>query len=213
MLLCAVLACGACHFSLVNPSYYAHAHSTSLGFYSKATDKLREFQISHGNIYLCTITALVLNVFEMVTEQALNTAEARDLIKECGWNAESSGTAAGCFWFGVSRELLNCIIYNVTSAWSPDEWGYELGYPSTVNRMGNVRTGNEWMHAILYILALVMRYIVTTTQSTVPVDSVAGTSWESLARMCAWWRKSIPQQLQPLVNSKKSATSCFPHLW
>lgn len=211
MLLCAVLACGACHLSLVNPSSYAH--STSQGFYGKATEKLRELQISHTKRYLCATTALVLNVFEIMTKQALNITEPRNLIKECGWNAGSSGLAAGCFWFSASREVLNCVVYNVTTAWSPDEWGYKSGYPLTSRRMGNVRTEYEWMHAILYILALVTRHSIPTLQSVVSVDSVAATSWESLARMCAWWRSSIPQRLQPLENRKKSATSCFPHLW
>ena len=217
MLLCAVLACGACHLSLAN-NYYAH--STGQDLYDKATSTLlRQLQDPHRNICLCAITALVLNVFEMMTEGALqkmnHIAGARALVKECGWNANSSGTAAGCFWFNISTELVNSNIYNWTTAWNPDEWGYQFAkFRSDVKPMENARTADEWVHAILYIFARIINYSLTAMQSLVPenLDADAGTSWESLEDLCSWWWRSVPQELQPLMNIQRSTTSSFPYI-
>ena len=215
MLLYAVLACGACHLSFVNDQ---HAHSTSQDLYGKATGTLHgQLQNPDRNTCLCAITSLVLNVFEMMTEQALqkmnHIAEARALVKDCRWNASSSGTAAGCFWFSISTALLNCAIYNCTIPWNPDEWGYRLGKTrSDVKPMA--RTADEWVHAILYILARIINYSLTTRQALVPEDrdADAGTSWESLEHLCYWWRSSVPEELQPLLNSERSSTSSFPYI-
>ena len=200
MLLYAVLACGACHPSL---AYDEHAHSLIQGFYDKATGTLRQLQNSHRDKYLCTVTTLVLSVFEMMTEKALQKttqfARARALVKDCGWNARSSGTAAGCFWFSVSTDLLNCIIYDRITAQSPDEWDYRLeSGDSDTNPKENARTPDDWVHSILYILAQITRYRNTVTQPDVLADSDAVTSWENLEHMCMWWRKSIPHALEPI---------------
>ena len=207
MLLYAVLACGACHLSLVNDHY---ARSISQDLYGKATGTLlRKLQNPHRNTCLCAITSLVLNVFEMMTEPALQKmnriAAARALVKDCCWNASSSGTAVGCFWFSISTTLLNCVIYKWTIPWNPDEWGYRLGNTrSDVKPMKNTRTADEWVHAILYILARIINYSLTTRKLL--------TRWESLEHLCSWWWSSVPQELQPLLNSERSATSSFPYI-
>ena len=212
MLLYAVLACGACHLSLVNNSY---AHSNSQALYDKASGALfRHLHNPHRNSFLCAITALVLNAFEMMTEQELqkmnHIAGARALIKECGWNANSSGAAARCFWFNISTQLLNSIIYNWTNAWDPGEWGHRLEKPH-LKPMENAHVADEWIYAILHLLARIINYSLTATQSHVSEDWDADAdTGERLEYLCAWWWRSLPQELQPLMDSERSATSSFP---
>ncbi|KAL8791586.1 MAG: hypothetical protein Q9195_005850 [Heterodermia aff. obscurata] len=188
--------------------------------YDKATHALlRQARNRDGNTSLCAITGLVLNVFEMMSEQAslklVPIAGARAVVKKCGWNANSSSIAAGCFWFTISTELLNCAIYDWTTAWNPDEWGYRLEKAGpNVKPWESPRTATEWIYAILHILARILKYSLIATQSPVPADwnVDAGTSWERLQYLCSWWWRSVPQELQPVMNSERSATSSFPYI-
>ena len=215
MLLYAVLSCGACHLSLVNKYY---AHSTSQDLYDKAVSTLfRQLQDPSRDIYLCAITALVLNAFELMTEEALqkmnHIAGARALVKECGWDANSSGMAVGCFWFSIATEILNCAVYNWTTGWNPNEWGFRLEKTrSDVKPMENTRTADEWIYAILHILARIINHSLMQSLVHEEWDADAGTSWESLEHLCSWWWRSIPHELRPLMNSEKSATSSFPYI-
>ena len=49
----------------------------------------------------CAATAVVLNVYEIMSEKPTqrmsHIAGARALIRECGWNARSTGLGAACF--------------------------------------------------------------------------------------------------------------------
>lgn len=93
MLLNAFLACGARHLALVNPKY---TEDKALGYYDVATRHLLEsLQDPTRDRVLCATTAVILNVYEIMCEKALqrmnHIAGARALIKECGWNATSTG--------------------------------------------------------------------------------------------------------------------------
>ena len=82
-----------------------------------------------------------------------------------------------------------------------------------VKPMENEPSADEWVYAILHILARIINYSFTANQSLVPeaLDTDPGTSWESLEHLCSWWRESAPQEFQPLPINETSATS-FPHI-
>ena len=114
MLLNAFLACGVRHLTLVNPA--AYSEEKALNYYDKASRYLlRALQNPERDSVICATTAVILNVYEIMTEKALprmnHIAGARALIKECGWDARSSGIGAACFWLNVGMELLS----NLTS--------------------------------------------------------------------------------------------------
>lgn len=99
MLLHAFLACGARHLALVNPKY---SEEKALHYYDVATrDLLHSLQDPDRDTFLCATTAVILNVYEIMGERALqrmnHIAGARALIKECRWNARSTGIGAACF--------------------------------------------------------------------------------------------------------------------
>jgi len=103
MLLNAFLACGARHLTLVNPAYH---EDKALFYYDTATTQLlRSLQNPDRDTVLCATTAVILNVYEIMSERAMqrmnHIAGARALIKECGWNARSTGVGAACFWLNV----------------------------------------------------------------------------------------------------------------
>lgn len=106
MLLNAFLACGARHLTLVNPMYH---EDKALFYYDTATTQLlRSLQNPDRDTVCCATTAVILNVYEIMSERAMqrmnHIAGARALIKECGWNARSTGIGAACFWLNVGRK-------------------------------------------------------------------------------------------------------------
>ncbi|KAI7022959.1 hypothetical protein KC362_g12861, partial [Hortaea werneckii] len=106
MLLNAFLACGARHLTLVNPAY---TEEKALHYYDTATRYLlKELQNPGRDTVVCATTAVILNVYEIMSERALqrmnHIAGARALIKECGWNARSQGVGSACFWLNVGLE-------------------------------------------------------------------------------------------------------------
>lgn len=125
MLLNAFLACGARHLTLVNPAF---SEDKALRYYDEATRQLlRCLQNPNRDTVTCATTAVILNVYEIMSERALqrmnHIAGARALIKECGWSAKSVGIGAACFWLNVGMEVLSCLHFNWQVAWDPDTWG------------------------------------------------------------------------------------------
>ena len=144
-------------------------------------------------------------------------AGARALVKDCEWNAQSKGNPAGCFWFNISTELLNCVVYNWSIAWDPDDWGYQPISLLSGKRMANSQTDEHWAHAVIYILALTVQLRATATNpklfvktSTAGVGNV-NSRWAAVKRMCDSWQTSHPQSLRPVLSSQTSTTSCFPY--
>ncbi|CAK7225134.1 hypothetical protein SBRCBS47491_005788 [Sporothrix bragantina] len=93
MMLNAFLACGVKHLTLVNEAY---KDDKALFYYDTATTQLlRSLQNPDRDIVECATTAVVLNVYEIMSEkpnERMNhIAGARALIRECGWDARSKG--------------------------------------------------------------------------------------------------------------------------
>ncbi|KAL9109534.1 MAG: hypothetical protein Q9227_005869 [Pyrenula ochraceoflavens] len=162
MLKQAFLACGARHLVLVNSAY---PEEKALDYYNNATQLLlHSLQNPERNSVLCAVTAVILNVYETMSEKALqrmnHIAGARALIKECGWNAKSQGIGGACFWLNVGMEIHSCLHFNWLVAWEPDDWGMEM----TMNPEQRIGHGveEEWTHRVTYILAKVANFRAST---------------------------------------------------
>ncbi|CAK7266238.1 hypothetical protein SEPCBS57363_001994 [Sporothrix epigloea] len=130
MILNAFLACGVKHLTLINESYQ---DNKALFYYNTATTQLlRNLQNPDRDIVECATTAVVLNVYEIMSEKPnkrmSHIAGARALIRECGWNAQSKGIGAACFWLNIGMEVLNCLAFNFATAWKPDDWGLDTSF-------------------------------------------------------------------------------------
>ncbi|KAF2201752.1 hypothetical protein GQ43DRAFT_22486 [Delitschia confertaspora ATCC 74209] len=221
MLLNAFLACGARHLSLIDPKY---SENKALNYYDKATDYLlRSLADPNRDTVICATTAVILNVYEIMSEKALqrmnHIAGARALIKECGWSARSTGIGAACFWLNVGMELLSCLHFNWQVAWDPDEWGVDLDFAR------ETESGREdkWTYRIVYIVAKVANF-----RASIPLkpDSSPQTEhirlqnryaeWKQLKSWADTWNENIPRTMHPmgfLYPDQTRTGSAFPEVW
>lgn len=221
MLLNAFLACGARHLTLVNPIY---PNDKALFYYDTATTQLlRALQNPDRDTVICATTAVILNVYEIMSERALqrmnHIAGARALIKECGWNAQSTGIGAACFWLNVGLEILSCLHFNWQIAWEPDQWGVNMDFRQ------ETELGQEeiWVHRMLFIVGKIANFRATIPRfrEASPHDEQARlkarfAEWSRLKGFCDDWNTSIPRTMHPmgyLYPSQTSTKSCFPEVW
>jgi hypothetical protein len=221
MLLNAFLACGARHLTLVNPMYH---EDKALYYYDTATTQLlRSLQNPDRDTVCCATTAVILNVYEIMSERAMqrmnHIAGARALIKECGWNAKSTGIGAACFWLNVGMELLSCLHFNWQVAWDPDQWGLDMDFQR------ETESGKEefWVHRMLYIVGKIanFRASIPRFQEASPHDEqirlqARFAEWQRLKGLCDSWNETIPRTMQPLGYlhpSQTSSKSAFPEVW
>lgn len=221
MLLNAFLACGARHLTLVNPVYH---EDKALYYYDTATTQLlRSLQNPDRDTVCCATTAVILNVYEIMSEKAMqrmnHIAGARALIKECGWNAQSTGIGAACFWLNVGMELLSCLHFNWQVAWEPDAWGLDLDF----SRETEAGREEVWAHRMLYIVGKIanFRASIPRFQEASPHDEQTRlrsryAEWQKYRGLCESWDNAIPRTMQPmayLYPSQTSSKSSFPEVW
>lgn len=230
MLLNAFLACGARHLTLVNPVY---DETKALDYYDTATRYLlRNLTNPARDTVICATTAVILNVYEIMSERALqrmnHIAGARALIKECGWNARAQGIGAACFWLNVGLEVLSCLHFNWQVAWDPDDWGVDIDYTREIHN------GREevWTHRMLYIVAKVCNFRATIPRNGGSGGSIGGSGinprdeqirlqqrheeWLRLKGMCEAWNEGIPRTMHPmayLYPYQTTSKSAFPEIW
>lgn len=221
MLLNAFLACGARHLVLVNPTYQ---EDKALHYYDTATRwLLKSLQDPNRDTVICATTAVILNVYEIMSERALqrmnHIAGARALIKECGWNANSVGIGAACFWLNVGMELLSCLHFNWQVAWDPDQWGVDMDFSRDTG------PGREevWAYRMVYIVAKVANYRSTmprVNESTHEAEQIRVHSryneWKRLKDWCKSWDESVPRTMHPmgyLYPYQTRVKSAFPEVW
>jgi hypothetical protein len=226
MLLNAFLACGARHLTLVNPADYHE--DKALHYYDTATCALlKNLQNPNRDTSVCATTAVILNVYEVMSERALqrmnHIAGARALIKECGWNARSSGIGGACFWLNVTMELLSCLHFNWQVAWDPDHWGVDMDF----NHESDPGKEEIWTYRIIYILAKIANF-----RATIQPPQEASTmeeqnriqnrmnkryaEWKQLKDWCDSWNESIPRNMHPmayLYPYQTTTKSAFPEVW
>lgn len=225
MLLNAFLACGARHLTLVNPAYH---EDKALNYYDTATRLLlNSLQNPNRDTEMCATTAVILNVYEIMSERATqrmnHIAGARALLKECGWNARTRGIGGACFWLNVSMELLSCLHFNWEVAWEPDEWGVDMDFTR------DCEPGKEelWAYRIIYVLAKIANF-----RATIPRNQEATTvneqiyinnetqkryeEWKRLRSLCIAWNEHCPRNMHPLAylySYQTSTKSAFPEVW
>ncbi|KAM3069452.1 hypothetical protein ACMFMF_008669 [Clarireedia jacksonii] len=221
MLLNAFLACGARHLTLVNPIYH---EDKALYYYDTATTQLlRSLQNPDRDTVICATTAVILNVYEIMSERAMqrmnHIAGARALIKECGWNARSTGVGAACFWLNVGMELLSCLHFNWQIAWEPDQWGVDMDF----SRELGIGREEVWVHRMLYIVGKIanFRASIPRFQEASPHDEqirlqTRYAEWQRLKSLCDSWNSSIPRTMHPMAYlhpSQATSKSSFPEVW
>ena len=224
MLKYALLACGVRHLTLVNPTAYPDAHA--LNYYNSATQLLlKSLQNPDRDSVLCATTATILNVYEVMSEKALqrmnHIAGARALIKECRWDANATGIGAACFWLNVGLELFSCLHFNWGIAWDPDTWGIDM----TMNpqAVGGNGSEEEWTHKVLWILAKVTnfrskapRFQEQTVQAEQMRMQQRYQEWLGLKQFCDRWERCVPITMQAMANLPSygaSSKSAFPEVW
>jgi hypothetical protein len=219
MLYNAFLACGERHLALINPQ--DHSDETALQYYNTATSYLlQSLQNEKRDSVTCATTATILNVYEVMSErykQPMNHIKgARALIKECGWNARSTGVGAACFWLNIGMEVLSCLAKNFAVAWDPDEWGVDMDFSDPTAQQHD----EIWTHRILYIVAKIANFRARKP-SAVPADSPIDrqnrmTEWQHLKALIDSWNRHVPRTMHPMGHVDPFKTrigSSFPEVW
>lgn len=221
MLLNAFLACGARHLTLISPVY---REEKALHYYDTSTRYLlKALQDPNRDTVICAATAVILNVYEIMSERALqrmnHIAGARALIKECGWDARATGIGSACFWLNVGLEVLSCLRFNWQTAWNPDDWGVDMDFGRETHN------GREeiWTHRVLYIVAKVCNFRATIPvfQDTDPREEEMRrqnryAQWECLKGLADSWNDNIPRTMHPMAclpAHKTLSKSSFPEIW
>ena len=221
MLLNAFLACGARHLTLVNQAFQ---EDKALHYYDTATrGLLKSLQNPNRDTVICATTAVILNVYEIMSERALqrmnHIAGARALIKECGWSARSVGIGAACFWLNVGMELLSCLHFNWQVAWEPDDWGIDMNFAQ------EHKPGQEeiWTYRIVYIVAKIANFRASVPRHVDQNQAAQNyreqerlDQWNRLKDWCDSWNEHIPRTMHPmgyLFPYQTTSKSAFPEVW
>ncbi|KAK4227153.1 putative transcription factor [Podospora fimiseda] len=240
MLLNACLACGVkrlCPTDEKAGVYYDTA----------TTQMMRSLQNPDRNTAESAITAVVLNVYETMmdtpAQRIHHISGARALIRECGWDATSTGIASSCFWLNVGLEVLTCLSQNWKTAWDPDDWGMDLEFTTWIvgSHAGSV-VGSEttqeaaaaakqadslvateelWTQRIFYIMAKVVNFRATIPkfQEPSPHDEQVRlqtrfAEWNRLKALLDAWNHNCPRSMQSFGYSlERSTKSVFPNIW
>ncbi|KAI0869022.1 hypothetical protein GGS24DRAFT_180458 [Hypoxylon argillaceum] len=222
MLLNALLACGVKHLTLTQQ----YSDEKALFYYDTATTQLlRSLQNPERNTAECAVTAVILNVYEIMSEKPpqrmSHIAGARALIRECKWDATSTGLGAACFWLNVGMELLSCLAFNWHTAWDPETWGVNMDF-NTDKDVGNEEI---WVHRIFYIVAKIANFRALTPkfQGPSPHDEQIRVQariaeWNSLKGMCEEWDNACPRPMHPFgyvypAQQTGPTKSLFPNIW
>lgn len=222
MLLNALLACGVKHLTLTQQ----YSDEKALFYYDTATTQLlRSLQNPERDVEECATTAVVLNVYEIMSEKPTqrmsHIAGARALIRECKWNAKSTGLGAACFWLNVGMELLSCLAFNWQTAWDPETWGVNMDFGTGKD------AGSEeiWVHRIFYIVAKIanFRASIPKFQEPSPHDEqlrvqTRMAEWNDFKDMCEKWNNACPRSMHPfgyIYPSQQTgpSKSLFPNVW
>ncbi len=240
MLLNAFLACGVKHLTLVED----FNDEKALYYYDTATTQLlRCLQNPDRDMAECATTAVVLNVYEIMSEKPgqrmSHIAGARALIRECGWNAKSKGVGAACFWLNIGMEVLSCLAFNWQTAWDPDQWGIDMdcaqwgsensnsakagesGENKSAESLGGGGEEEMWVHRIFYIVAKIANFKanIPRFQEPSPHDEEVRkqsrfAEWKRLKNMCDTWNSNCPRPMQPFGYAHvRSDKSLFPNVW
>ncbi|KAJ5746189.1 hypothetical protein N7520_011371 [Penicillium odoratum] len=220
MLLKALVACGARHASLIDPSYGVEkVHH----YYDAANqDLLHAVQDPDRDSVLCATVALLLGIYEMMASQPLTNhiSGSRALIRECGWMAKTPSLGGSCFWISVSMEVLHCLNHTCPLSWNPDTWGVDMHMDQI---QPFYKGDDQWLHRIIYICAKIADFRFSTQHLQSLNDPSKSTQlnevvqeWNHYNGLCEQWANSIPRSMKPLSTIQPWQTeqkSKFPNIW
>ncbi|KAI1332403.1 hypothetical protein F5Y16DRAFT_407639 [Xylariaceae sp. FL0255] len=222
MLLNAIFACGVRYLALTRN----YGDEKALFFYDTATRQLlRCLQNPDRNTGECAATAVVLNVYEIMSEapsqRMSHISGARALIRECKWSAKSTGLGNACFWLNVGMELLSCLAFNWQTAWDPELWGVNMDF-NTEREAGNEEI---WVHRMFFIMGKISNFRASLPkfQEPSPHDEqlrvqYRANQWDQLKGMCKDWDDACPRSMHPYAYVHASqhvgpVKSLFPNIW
>lgn len=225
MLLNALLACGAKQTTLLSRD----KDDKALCYYNTATTQLlRSLQNPDRNMSECAVAAVILNVYEIMSEeptQRMNhIAGARALVRECGWDAKSTGIGAACFWLNIGMEVMDCLKTQWKTTWDPEHWNLEVG-PHGQMSQSDIGHEERWVHQMLYLLAKIANFRASVSGSGSDYESPHHeqlklsehwNKWKELKELCDDWNNSCPRSMHPFAYKTPSATgpdSMFPEVW
>ncbi|KAH7324985.1 hypothetical protein B0I35DRAFT_173183 [Stachybotrys elegans] len=222
VLLNALLACGARQLSFKAPELKEKAGH----YYNTAVRTLfRKGGAAGQDLSERAIASVILYAYEVMWTRSLdyvNDANAPgELLRKCGWNSRSRGTAGACFWLNNWVQVLKCLAFRSQVGGSgPCDWldGEELGAGETVY-------GQEdgWVRRMLSILAAVANFRASVHAASGGLKSrdmsAVGerlVEWQGLKRLCDDWHETCPKSMHPLVHlhaSQAGLPTCFPSPW
>ncbi|KAJ6144626.1 hypothetical protein N7470_008521 [Penicillium chermesinum] len=221
MLLKALLACGARHLSIGDPS---QEHKAAHYYEVASEDLLNSMQDPNRDSVLCTVVALALGIYEWMLPNTASTknhlAGSRALIRECRWNAKTPSLGGACFWISVKIELLNCLQHNWLLSWDPDTWGIDMNMD---HAQPHWKGDEVWLQRIIYICAKVLNFRATI-QLWHPEDLIVSDSrrnevlqeWNHYYALCEQWNNSCPRSMKPIFQIQPwqvESESHFPKIW
>ncbi|PTU25368.1 hypothetical protein P175DRAFT_0498486 [Aspergillus ochraceoroseus IBT 24754] len=223
MLYNALIACGARHMSVANPSYSEEKASY---FYSVASRMLSDYlKDSDRDSALCATTAVALSVYEIMCFGPVHSRShiiaATGLINECRWDSTTNGLGGACFWLNTAIELTGCLLFRRKLSSNPDLWSINMNMAPTMPSI----TGNEeiWTRRMIYICAKVSNFRLSISEPQEP-DKPNHTSmvgqqlqeWETCKKLCDEWAALAPRSMMPLGHLQAWQTnskSIFPEIW
>jgi hypothetical protein len=185
---------------------------------------MKALQDPNRDSVLCATTGTILNVYEVMSEKALqrmnHIAGARALIKECRWDATATGVGSACFWLNVGLELFSCLHFNWGVAWDPDTWGIDMD----MNPQDVAGNEEDWTHKMLWILSKITNFRASGQtryqDSSVHAEQVRlhnrHQQWLGLKQFCDRWQRCVPPTMHPMAYIPAyltSSKSSFPEVW
>ena len=217
MLLKALLACGARH----------SRHKKASDYYDTVwTELFCKMQNAESDKDECAMVAIVLNIYEALcpktTSRTKHLARSRKLIKECGWNTQSTGIASACFWMNVGLDVLNGYSPKMMSV-DPCSWGLDVSSSASPHDSVSTTSNHIWFRRILAIFTTIVKFqrgdsslreFGPQTQRGALETMIA--EWLQLKHLCDQWDKACPRTMKPLGYQRASNEGCgsaFPKVW
>ena len=219
MLLNALRACGA---RRLHGMIRKHGEEKASYLYDMTSRNLLDCLQDPGrDSALCATTAIILSVYEVLSPRdprsIIHVAGPRALIKECGWDANTSGLGGACFWLNITIELLTCLRSNCHRTWDFDSWNVDMN----MDELQPYVAGNEelWTRRMIYICAKIANHRSSMSQfQALNYKSDASQinhrcqEWDLYKKWCDQWASTVPRSIKPLayINPSQSA---FPVIW
>lgn len=159
-LLHAIAACGAYTVAHSFPDFVSV--DVAVGYYNKANELLLEsLQEQPRNLELCTLTALSLTIFEILSnisyELRSHIMGVQALLQQFTFRKNEtletiefgSSVSEACFYLILHMDLLTAHLLGVLPHWSPVQWGPILGLPKSPAQP----SVHYWYMKVLYLVS------------------------------------------------------------